>query len=154
MFADTPSQNCGADTACLEQSMFNLINNERAAAGLPLYTWSDTLANGARAHSNLMANGCGQLHQCPGEDPIGTRILNEWGPVAGSWFVGENIHDRPPAPTYDDAVVQMHQDFMAEGPGGGHYDNIMSTNFQYVGVGIVIDAAGEAWLTEDFFGTS
>jgi uncharacterized protein YkwD len=143
---------CGSDITCLEQSTFQLINSARATAGLSPYIWSDKLANAARAHSNVMASGCGLFHQCPREANPSMRVLTAWGPVTGtSWNTGENIHHKPPAPSYDDAILQMHQDFMSEGPAGGHYRNILSPIFQYVGVGIVIDTAGDAWLTEDFF---
>ena len=141
---------CGTDVSCLEHYAFDLVNNERAAAGLPLYTWDDTLANAARTHSALWLSvgDCGIGHQCPGEDPPGTRITNAWGPVT-SW--GENVGNgyAYPTPDFDALILNVHQQFMAEGPGGGHYDNIMSSQFQYLGVGVAIDS-NNIRITWDF----
>lgn len=146
---------CGTDVSCLEHYAFDLVNNERAAAGLPLYTWDDNLANGARAHSELWLSvgDCGIGHQCPGEDDPGTRITNAWGPV--SWW-GENVGmgNAYPTPDFDALILDIHQKFMAEGPSGdpshpSHYDNIMSSKFQYLGVGVAIDS-NNIRITWDF----
>ncbi|HZS41859.1 MAG TPA: CAP domain-containing protein [Polyangia bacterium] len=47
----------------------------------------------------------------------------------------------------DDVLAQM----MAEGPGGGHHDNIVSTDFARVGIALVVQN-GQLWLTNDFSG--
>ncbi len=131
----------------LEQQMFTLINHDRAAHNLPPYTWDARLGTGARAHSNLMASGCGLQHQCPNEPDPSTRITNE----GVSWkSCGENIGEAGGYPSYSDDLKQIEQDMIDEGPGGGHYDNLMSTAFQNVGVGVAIDSNGTVWVTEDF----
>jgi uncharacterized protein YkwD len=47
----------------------------------------------------------------------------------------------------DDVLAQM----MAEGPGGGHHDNIVGTQFTRVGIALLVDN-GQLWLTNDFSG--
>ena len=131
----------------LEQQMFTLINNDRAARGRPPLTWNATLAGGARAHSNLMASGCGLQHQCPGEPAPGTRITKEgihwtsWGENCGYWGGDRN---------YSNDIQQIERSMINEGPGGYHYNNLMSTSFKIVGVGVSIDSKGYVWVTEDF----
>ncbi len=131
----------------LGQQMFTLINNDRSAQGLSPLNWDATLAAGARAHSDLMAAGCGLQHQCPNEADPGTRITNE-GVSWTSW--GENAGYYGGDFDYSNDLQQIEQSMINEGPGGGHYDNIMSTSFQNVGVGVSIDANGYVWVTEDF----
>lgn len=139
----TPSDQISA----LEQQMFTLINHDRAAQKLPPYNWDVTLAAGARAHSNLMASSCGLQHQCPNEPDPCTRITNE----GVSWMsCGENIGMAVGYPSYSDDLQQIEQGMINEGPGGGHYQNLMSTAFQNVGVGVAIDSNGAVWVTEDF----
>ena len=43
----------------------------------------------------------------------------------------------------------MLQLMMDEGPGGGHYDNIMNGRLRRIGIGLVY-AGGKLYLTNDF----
>jgi hypothetical protein len=57
-----------------------------------------------------------------------------------------------PTLDYKQGLLNIHQFFMNEGPCGGchnHYENIMSSNLQEVGVGVAIDD-NHVWVTEDF----
>jgi hypothetical protein len=38
----------------------------------------------------------------------------------------------------------------AEGPGGGHYDNMSSDKYQYVACGFYQTANGSWWSVQDF----
>jgi hypothetical protein len=38
---------------------------------------------------------------------------------------------------------------MDEGPGGGHYDNMMNPRFRRVGIGL-FDSGGKLYMTNDF----
>jgi uncharacterized protein YkwD len=137
----------------LEQYMFGLINKSREGGGLADYTSNDTLATVARDHSNLNLqtdpkNGCPNPHQCPGEPAPCDRISNagvQWTECA------ENVGARWAEPTLDyyEGLRVIHQSMMDEGPGGGHYDNIMSSTLTQVGVGVAFDA-NHIWVTEDF----
>ena len=143
----------------LEQYMFNLINQSRAAGGLVAYTSNATLATVARDHSNLLLKtdpkkGCVNDHQCnapgePGEPDPATCVRN-----AGVTFTQrrENVGYAWEEPTFDPfaGLRTIHYDiFMKEGPGGGHYDAIMSSTLEQVGVGVAFDG-NHIWATEDF----
>ena len=147
---------CGTTVAELEQCTFQLINSYRADQGLPPYLWDDNLANAARAHSELwltFAEGdCPPYgHQCPGEPDPTTRITTAVGSCKSC---AENVGygSGYPTPDYYALILNVHQNtFIPEGPCGcyNHYDNIMSTTFQHVGIGVAIDA-NHVRFTEDF----
>jgi uncharacterized protein YkwD len=131
----------------LAQYVFGLINHDRAAMGLPLYSWSAALARGAHLH-NLRMMAYGQLsHQCPGEPDLGTRITND----GIAWrSAGENI-GWSDYPDPQQGVLTNHQSMMAEKPpNDGHRQNILSTSFRLVGIDVLVDAHHNVWLTEDF----
>lgn len=132
----------------LEQQLFNLINQDRSAQGLYAYTLNSTLSNGARAHSQTMADGCGMQHQCSGEPDPCQRVTNE----GISWTsCGENIGYSPPNPTNWGGVQSIDQLMINEQPpDDGHRQNLLSSSYHRVGVGIVIDSKGTVWVTEDF----
>jgi len=134
---------CGRDIRCLERYAFDLVNRERSAAKLPLYTWNDKLANGGRAHSVLwlsVGNVCGIGHQCPGEADPGARITKAWGSPVSEWHEMVGMGNQYPTPNFDAIVVMIHKYFMSEGRGGKHYDIIMSPTSKYLGVGAAIDS--------------
>ncbi len=134
----------------LAQNLFAQINSDRAAQGLPAYAWNGTLANGAHQHSVTMGStSCGLSHQCPGEPAIGQRITNE----GISWMAcGENAGYTSPYPDAWTAVKQnIEQGMLNEkAPNDGHRQNLLSSTFHRVGVGIYIDSKGVVWVTEDF----
>ncbi len=127
--------------------VLGLINHDRVAMGLPAYQWSSALAAGAHLH-NLRMMAYGQLsHQCPGEPALGTRISND----GIAWrSAGENIGwSNYPDP--QQGVLSNHQGMMAEKPpNDGHRQNILSSNFNMVGIDVLVDAHHNVWLTEDF----
>ncbi len=136
-----------SQTQQLALYVFGLINHDRAAMGLPLYSWSAALAGGAHLH-NLRMMAYGQLsHQCPGEPGLGTRITNDG--IAWS-AAGENI-GWSDYPNPQQGVQLNHQSMMAEKPpDDGHRQNILSTSFRLVGIDVLVDAHHNVWLTEDF----
>lgn len=88
-------------------------------------------------------------HQLPDEPRLGVRVTS----AGVTWTsCGENVG------VYSDisnggitAAQAIQAAFMAEGPGGGHYENIMATKFTHVGVSVVYDAKNhKIWVTEDF----
>ncbi len=134
----------------LEQRLFTQMNNDRAAQGLPAYTLNAVLSTGARHHSVAMTQPrCGLSHQCPGEPTLGQRITNE----GIHWMTcGENAGYTSPYPDAWTAVQQnIEQGMLKEQPpNDGHRKNLLSPAFHQVGIGIVIDAKGLVWVTEDF----
>lgn len=137
-----------SEEAQLQQRLFQQINRDRASAGLPPYTLNGVLSNGARQHDITMSGLCGMQHQCPGEPDPCQRISNE----GISWTTcGENIGYTSPNPTAWAGVQQVDEAMLNElPPNDGHRQNLLSTSFRRVGVGIFIDARGTVWITEDF----
>jgi len=134
----------------LAQQLFNLINSDRATQKLPAYTWNNTLAKGAYQHNVTMTTtGCKLQHQCPNEPDPCQRVTNE----GVSWQAcGENIGYTSPYPDAWTAIKEnIEGGMLAEKPpDDGHRQNLLSTSFHQVGVGILIDSEGIAWVTEDF----
>ena len=136
-----PSGTGGPDM--FQQQLLNLINTSRAGGGLPPYTFSAVMSNGTGScvgsvgHSAHMAQD-----QMLNHDQFPADVCLPWssaGENAGYW----------PAPEAQ-AIINIHNSMIAEGPSGGHYQNIMSPSFTTVGLGIVVDQFGVTWLTEDF----
>ncbi len=139
----------------LDQYVLDDLNDRRRAHGLPDYQFDPTLAAAACAHTARLwdtspTDGCPDDHQCPGEPDPPTR-MQDAGASFTAW--GENVGGRWATPSLDarEAIRAVHDSFMAEGPGGGHYENMMSTGFQRVGIAVVSDQQ-HLWLTQDFAG--
>ncbi len=149
--AQQPAGNSGGMTAeeqSLAEQLFAQINADRAANGLPAYSWSDQLVNSAYKHDQRMNQpDCGMSHQCPGEPELGTRISDE----GVSWMAcGENVGYASGYGNRWQAVLAIHQGMMNEQPpNDGHRRNLLSQSFHRVGVAIYI-AGDTVWLTEDF----
>jgi uncharacterized protein YkwD len=127
-----------------QQQLLDLINDSRATAGLPPYVFSAVESNGTTTcvgslgHSIDMAKKGGISHdQFPAD--ICTSFVAAGENVGYSFGVSES-----------DGIAQIHQSMMNEGPSGGHYQNIMSSRFTTVGIGLYVDSGGVLWLTEDF----
>lgn len=131
----------------LEQQLFALINQDRAAQGLYPYVLNITLSTGARLHSVRMSS-CGMSHQCPGEPDPCQRVTNE----GISWTsCGENVGYTSPYPSAWGGVQGIEKAMLDEQPpDDGHRLNLLSSSYHRIGVGIYIDARGYIWITEDF----
>jgi uncharacterized protein YkwD len=138
--APSPSPPTSPDA--YQQQLLNLINGSRASAGLPPYTLNAVQSAGTATcvgsygHSVHMAQ-VGEISH----DQFPQDICIPWSAA------GENVGE---AGGNESAAIQtLHQLMMSEGPGGGHYQNIMSTTFTTVGLGLYY-TGGTLWLTEDF----
>jgi uncharacterized protein YkwD len=134
------------------QQVLKLINKARARAGLPGYTLTAGLRRSSRRHNNLMADGCGLSHQCPGEVPLGARETAAGVPWATA---GENIGEGGPVADTPAAITQMAltltRDMLGEKPpGDGHRLNLLNPAFHHVGIAIYRGKPGTVWLTQDF----
>lgn len=150
----TPGKNGGLaapygspPTSSLAQSfttqLFNLINHDRAACGLPAFSWNSTLASGALLHSWNMAH-CGFSHTCPDGMTQCQRIANEG--FAGSTDCGECIGGAGGSW----ASVSSIQEGMEHEPvTGWHRIHLFSTTLHKIGIGVYIDSSGYVWFTED-----
>ena len=146
--APAPASHGGAAAA----QVLALINQARAAAGLPALTITAGLEASSSAHNQRMAGGCGLSHQCPGEPAIGDRET-----AAGvHWSAaGENIGEGGPVADTTAAIAQMAvgitQSMLNEKPpNDGHRQNILSKTFTHIGIAVSRDSSGTAWLTQDF----
>lgn len=119
-----------------ELQLFNLLNQERAKAGLPKFQWNYQLAESARAHTQLLANQEDLSHQFPGEAVLGDRI----GATGLRYDVAaENV-------AAASSVQEIHSGLM-ESP--EHRANILSPEYNSVGLAI-IPRNGDLYVTEDF----
>ena len=127
------------------------INQARAAAGLPALTIDAQLSKASAVHNQLMINGCGLEHQCPGEQGIGPRFS-----VQGvQWTrAGENIGFGSSGSSETAMIAAANgltADMLAEKPpDDGHRQNLLSSSFQRIGLSVVRDGAGRTWMVQDF----
>jgi len=150
--AGTPPGTPASQQGTPADQVVALINQARAAAGLPPLTVTAGLVASASAHNMLMAEGCGLLHQCPGEPPLGARES-----AAGvHWTTaGENLGEGGPVADTTAAITQMAigitQYMLNERPpDDGHRLNILSSAFTHIGVAVYRDSSGTVWMTQDF----
>ncbi|QUQ64377.1 sigma-70 family RNA polymerase sigma factor [Kutzneria sp. CA-103260] len=147
----TPTSTSTAPTSPADR-VLALMNQARAAAGLPPYRMDTSLIGSATAHNQTMAGGCGLSHQCTGEPGIGDRETAagvRWGAC------GENIGDGGPVGNSTDPVAKMAlgltQGMLDEKPpNDGHRQNILSSSFTRVGIVVSRNASGTVWMTQDF----
>lgn len=138
----------------LAQQLFYQINIDRAAQGLPAYAWNNILASGAYQHNIVMTTtGCGLLHQCPNEPTPCQRFKSEGITLPAC---AENI-DYSYISAYSDAwtAIKTHTEkgMLAEQPpNDGHRKNLLSTSLVQIGISVLIDSQGRAWVTEDMTG--
>jgi uncharacterized protein YkwD len=130
----------------LTQQLFQLINQERAACGLPPFLWNNTLAAGALLHSWNMEH-CGFSHYCPDGSTPYQRIANEG--FAGLSDCGESIGLAGPYPTAWAGVYSVQESMAHEPLGGWHRIHLFSTTLHRIGIGIYVDSRGWPWFTED-----
>lgn len=117
-------------------TLFNLLNGERAKAGLPKLGWDEHLAQSAGAHAQLMAQQRELSHQFPDEPKLGDRIG-----ATGLRFnaAAENV-------AYAPTIEEAHSGLMHSPP---HRANILDPKYNAVGFGIV-QADGELYVTQNF----
>ncbi|WP_376797551.1 CAP domain-containing protein [Thermogemmatispora sp.] len=129
----------------LTQKLFQQINQDRAACGLPPFVWNATLSGGARLHSWNMYH-CGFSHTCPDGLPQCTRIANE-----GFTFsdCGENIGLAGPYPTPWGGVYSIQAGMANEPASGWHHIHLFSTTLHQIGIGVYVAPNGWIWFTED-----
>lgn len=135
-----------AEAQQLTQLLFQLINHDRAACGLPPFAWNSTLASGALLHSWNMEH-CGFSHTCPDGSTQYQRIANEG--FAGLSDCGENIGEAGPYPTPWAGVSSIQESMAHEPLGGWHRIHLFSTTLHRIGIGVYVDSNGWIWFTED-----
>lgn len=144
--ADEDSKPAAAKAALnmndIEHRVFDLINQRRAAAGLSLLTWNDNVAGVARVHSRNMASL--KFFSHTGAD--GKKVNNRADALGvKKWrSLGENIaYNRGFKSPLESAV----QSWMNS---PGHRDNILKSDWQESGIGVVVTDEGAYYLTQVF----
>ena len=128
-----PSLALAADSSPTQQ-LFQLVNRDRAQAGLPTLVWDDRLAAAAQKHARLMAERNQPEHQLRGEEPLARRLASV------PWDVcGENI-------ALNTSIGRANTWLMNSPP---HRANILNRRFNAVGIGVVWKG-NQVWVTEDF----
>ena len=119
-----------------ERFLYDSLNRERRAAGLPALHWDDALASAARQHATLMASQRSVQHTLPGEASLPGRATR-----AGAHFswLSENIIESAD-------IRSAHVAFMNSPT---HRANILDSDMDTVGVAVV-ERSGQIFVVEDF----
>lgn len=108
----------------MEQAMFQRVNRDRRAKGLPALQYDERLADIGRYHSQDMRDHKFFEHDSPTTGSLDNR-LNRAGYLFG--MARENLSEAPDVETSEDGLLASP----------GHYVNIMSPDVTHIGVGIV-----------------
>jgi hypothetical protein len=122
----------GSAGTTAEELCVTTINDYRKAKGLAAYTrWTD---NEACTASQAASDGAsGKAHGAFGK--CGESAQNECPGWPG-----------PPETMIPKCLAMM----MGEGPGGGHYDSIMSAKYTKVSCGFAAASGGAIWAVQNF----
>lgn len=122
----------------LEQQMVNMVNKDRAAAGLPALKISSALTTNARLHSEDMAKNNFFSHTSPTRGSFSQRVKGSGIKYSAA---GENI-------ARYNSVEKAQAGLMNS---EGHRANILSKTFTHVGIGIVWDNDKGAYSITQWF---
>ena len=122
-----------------ERQLLDLMNADRARSGRNCgdLEWNEGAARVAQRWAEHMARS-GMYHN----PNFYGEIADEGVPLSTA---GENI-------AWAGSVVEAEDMFMSEGPGGGHYEAILSCDYDAVGVGVAQDGGGMVMVVQDFVG--
>jgi uncharacterized protein YkwD len=138
-----------AATACLpttgpdpdnpyQNMLLQAMNQDRAANGLPRLTWSPKLSVLAMDWANQMARDNTLYHQ-------NLSAVLQRSDYTEFWTLGENILVGPAGMP----ISQMESVWMNS---PGHRANILSSNYNVVGLAFVNGSDGRLWVAVDFGG--
>ena len=111
--------------------LFSLVNQERAAVGLPALSYDSGLASLARAQSGRIAGAGSLFHQ-----DLSAVLGQGWSTG------GENVAYGPSTSWVHSALVNSWS----------HYANMTNPAFTQLGVGVVVTDDGQVWVAEVFGG--
>jgi uncharacterized protein YkwD len=115
-----------------------LLNQERAAHGLPAFERSKKLQRAAQKHSARMSGGNCFEHECPGEADLVDRLGNVKY-LLGSllrWTCAENIAWGMKSAGTPNAIMDAWMN------SAGHRANILNRDLQQVGIGFAKGSPG------------
>lgn len=145
--ASVPQQD--ARLSKLESAMMEMVNAERAKAGLRELNWSDELADVARGHSAEMRDKNYFSHDSP--TPGLTTHLDRYHAAGyeSPRVIAENIFRAWGSPKQVSlSDVQSGHDALMNSP--GHRANILYPDVNSIGIGIETNANGDIWITQMF----
>lgn len=128
----------------LENALLNLVNDFRDDNGRDRLEVDRELQEAARKHSDTQDDNDTVAH----EPDIGPRIRGEGYADAqdGTMSLAENIGLDPPVPytkedgqkvdTPEKFAKEVFDSWLAEGPGGPHYEAMLNADFQDVGISV------------------
>lgn len=145
----TPSEDdtTNVDTnfmAEVEEAIFNKVNEERAKAGVSTLTYSTTMQKYARIKSQDMGDNNYFSHEDLNGNLITTQMKND-GVSYRAW--GENIAYISGVSDADALAEQFMTNWMNS---SGHRANILSENFESIGVG-VYKIGNKVYATQEFY---
>ncbi|MBE8970215.1 CAP domain-containing protein [Nostocales cyanobacterium LEGE 12452] len=124
------------DTAAIEQSIFNQINNYRVSQGLPALTRNSAIDNQVRLHSKNMANGTVSF----GHSGFSERLNATGVAYRGA---AENVAYNQ---GYSDPATKAVQGWLKS---PGHLANIRG-NYNLTGIGVAKNSQGAIYFTQIF----
>ena len=121
------------------KEMLNLINQERAANGVPQLKWNEELAKVAQAKAQDMVDNNYFSHTSP---TYGSPfdMMKSFG--ISYRYAGENI-------AKNSSVAKAHTALMNS---EGHRKNILNSNFTSIGIGIVKTSSNSYTIVQMFIG--
>jgi len=137
-------------TTQYEDQLAGLINQARQSCGLGTLKPHPALAEVARAHSAAMRDLNFLSHTSPKAGCAGAmdRFLKRF--EGYPQHLAENLSRRywRPTPALNGPNITLsHQELMLS---PHHCSNILGAGFEYVGVGLAVNAEGDYWITELF----
>jgi uncharacterized protein YkwD len=130
------AQSSQSEVVPAERALFDALNRERSAQGLPVLQWDEALASAAREHALRMAQRNTLSHQLPGEPAVQDRATR-----AGARFslIAENIAVAPTPATIHSAWMQSPH----------HRENILDPELNVVGIAVIKGGDG-LFAVQDF----
>lgn len=130
--------------AQVEQAIFNKVNEERAKAGVAPLTYNTTMEKYARIKSQDMGDNNYFSHEDLNGNLITTQMKKD-GVSYKAW--GENIAYIGGNISADALAERFMTNWMNS---SGHRENILSTNFSSIGVG-VYKIGNKVYATQEFY---
>lgn len=141
----TPSRGAWADgtlpasaSDAIAADVFDRLNDERAARGLPPLRWDAQLAGLATGSSVQMSRTDDYVHSDLDQVIQDPAYGERWSGL------GENIQHIPPGHS---TAGRAHAGWMRS---DGHRMNILNAGYDAVGIGIVCDGDGRMWASQTF----
>jgi len=120
----------------IEKRIFDLVNQERTAHGVPSLKWNDKVANAAGGHLARMVERRNLSHRFPGEPVLSDRLAAKGVRFNAS---AENVAF---ATDWED----LHPSLMQS---AGHRANILNPKYDQVGIAVALGPNGY-YVVQDF----